>query len=237
MKSVLKLSPLILAATLLTATATHAQHLQGSLHFLLGQPQGEFQDNVPDLGFGVSGNFGYHFGNTPIMIGAEGAFLIYGNENRDEPFSETIPDVTVEVETSNNIVLFHALMRLQSPQGRFRPYIDGLVGVSYFFTETSVKDEDDFDPIASSTNQDDAAFSYGAAGGIMLMVYDSGKGRGKGFELSEVLIDFRIRYLLGGEATYLKEGSITRNNGQVAIDALQSRTDILTYQLGVSVNF
>ena len=47
------------------------------------------------------------------MIGADLAFMIYGSETRQEPFSLTIPDVTVEVETSNNIVLLHALARLQ----------------------------------------------------------------------------------------------------------------------------
>jgi hypothetical protein len=169
------------------------------------------------------------------MIGAEVQFMIYGSQTRREPFSETIPEVTVEVETSNNILLFHPLIRLQSPQGRIRPYIDGLLGLNYFFTETSVRDEDVFgEPIASSTNQEDTAFSYGAGGGVMFLVHQSEKPR---FKLSEILIDFRVRYLFGGEATYLKEGSITVENGQVAIDALRSRTDLLTYQLGVAFGF
>jgi len=224
--------------SLLAAPPGHSQHLQASANFLLGQPQNEFQDNVEDLGFGVGGNFEYHFGTSPIMIGAEIQFMIYGSETRREPFSETIPDVTVEVETSNNILLFHTLMRLQSPQGRVRPYIDGLLGLNYFFTETSVRDEDVFgEPIASSTNQQDAALSYGAGGGVMFLVHQSEKPQGSGFKLSEILIDFRVRYLFGGEATYLKEGSITVENGQVAIDALRSRTDLLTYQLGVAFAF
>jgi len=238
MKSVFKLMLLTVAVLLLMAPAIRAQHLQASLNFLLGQPQNEFQDNVEDLGFGLGGNFGYHFGNSPIMVGAEIQYMIYGSQTRNVPFSETIPDVTVEVETSNNILLFHALARLQSPTGRFRPYLDGLWGLNYFFTETSVRDEDAFEEeIASSTNQQDAAFSYGAGGGVMLQVYQSRKPETGGVKLSEVLIDFRVRYLFGGEATYLKEGSITVENGQVAIAALRSRTDLLTYQLGVSFSF
>ncbi len=235
MNAFFKRTIFIIAGILLTTAAARAQHLQASANFLLGQPQNEFQDNVENLGFGFGGNFGYHFGASPIMIGAEIQYMIYGSQTRDEPFSETIPDVTVEVETSNNILLFHTLMRLQSPQGRVRPYIDGLLGLNYFFTETSVRDEDVFgEPIASSTNQQDAAFSYGAGGGVMFLVHRSEKPR---FKLSEILIDFRVRYLFGGEATYLKEGSITVENGQVAIDALRSRTDLLTYQLGVAFAF
>ncbi len=233
----LKRTTLIIVGVLFIAPTASAQHLQASINLLLGQPQNEFQDNVEDFGFGLGGNFGYHFGASPIMLGAEFQYMIYGSQTRRVPFSETIPDVTVEVETSNNILLFHALARLQSSTGTFRPYLDGLLGLNYFFTETSVRDEDGLDePIASSTNQDDAAFSYGAGGGVMLRVYQSQKPAG-GVKLSEVLIDFRIRYLFGGEATYLKEGSITVNDGQVAIDALRSRTDLLTYQLGVSFNF
>lgn len=238
MKSAFKLSLFTIAGLLLTAPAIHAQHLQASINFLLGQPQNEFQDNVEDLGFGLGGNFGYHFGTSPIMIGAEVQYMIYGSQTRREPFNDNIPDVTVEVETSNNILLFHALARLQSPSGTFRPYLDGLLGLNYFFTETSVRDEDGFDePIASSTNQEDVALSYGAGGGVMLQVHKSRHPETGGVRLREVLIDFRIRYLFGGEATYLKEGSITVNNGQLAIDALRSRTDLLTYQLGVSFNF
>lgn len=238
MKPFFKATTLAIVGLLIAAPAAHSQHLQASANFLLGQPQNEFQDNVEDLGFGVGGNFGYHFGTSPIMLGAEVQYMIYGSQTRNVPFSETIPEVTVDVETSNNILLFHLLARLQSPTGAFRPYLDGLFGVNYFFTETSVRNEDVFgEPIASSTNQDDAALSYGAGGGVMLRVYHSQKPETGGVKLSEVLIDFRVRYLFGGEATYLKEGSITVNEGAVEIDALRSRTDLLTYQLGVAFNF
>jgi hypothetical protein len=71
----------------------------------------------------------------------------------------------------------------------------------------------------------------------MLRVYYSQKPETGRVKLNEVLIDFRIRYLFGGEATYLKEGSITVSDGAVEIDARRSRTDLLTYQLGVSFNF
>jgi hypothetical protein len=238
MKDFFKQTLLIITTVLLTAPTAHGQHLQASLNLLLGQPQNEFQDNVEDLGFGLGGNFGYHFGTSPIMLGAEIQYMIYGSQTRREPFNDNIPDVTVEVETSNNILLFHLLARLQSPTGTFRPYLDGLFGMNYFFTETSVRDEDVFgEPIASSTNQDDAALSYGAGGGVMLRVYYSQKPETGRVKLNEVLIDFRIRYLFGGEATYLKEGSITVSDGAVEIDARRSRTDLLTYQLGVSFNF
>jgi hypothetical protein len=111
----------------------------------VGQPQDEFQENVEDLGFGLGGMFAYRPGSGPLMIGADMEFAIYGSETRQEPFSLTIPDVTVEVKTSNNILLLHALARVQANRGIYRPYLDGLIGMHYFFTQTEVRDEDDFE--------------------------------------------------------------------------------------------
>ena len=212
-----------------------AQDFQAGLNFLLGQPQGEFKENVEDLGFGIGGMFAFRPGNSPVMIGLDVEYMLYGSETRQEPFSHTIPDVTVEVATRNNILLTHALLRLQGKSGIFRPYLDGLIGMHYFFTETQVRDEDNFveEPIASTINQSDIAFSYGGGAGAMFLVHQKREGS----RLTEVLIDFRVRYLLGGVATYLKKGSITRQNGTAIIDPLRSRTDLLTYQFGVVFNF
>ncbi len=212
----------------------HAQNFQAGVNFLFGQPKGEFKENVEDLGFGIGGMFAFRPGNSPVMIGVDVEYMLYGSETRQEPFSHTIPDVTVEVETRNNILLTHGLLRLQGKSGIFRPYLDGLIGMHYFFTETKVRDEDDFaEPIASTTNQQDIAFSYGTGGGVMFLVHQKQEGS----KLTEVLIDFRVRHSFGGEATYLKKGSITRENGTAIIDPLRSRTDLLTYQFGVVFSF
>ncbi len=207
---------------------------------MLGFPQGEFSDNVDNIGFGLGGFFGVAPSSGPIIVGAEFGFLIYGNESRKEPFSTTIPDVTVDVETSNNIVLGHLFLRLQSPVGKVRPYVEGLVGFNYLFTRTTIKNESlTDDEIASSTNFDDVTMSYGTGGGVMIRVYDGrNKRRAEGRkQIDGVLIDFRIRYFSGGEAEYLKEGSIRRPNSQVEYDVEKSRTDLLTFQLGVVLSF
>lgn len=218
----------------------YSQNFTAYGDLLLAFPRGEFEENVSEVGYGLGGGFGYHFGDSPLMLGAEIQFIRYGNETRREPFSNTIPDVTVEVETSNNILLFHPLLRLQSTAGAIRPYLDGLIGLSYFFTETAVRDEDNIggENIASSTNHDDSVLSYGFGGGLMIRVYQAERqntgGRTKRHEL---LIDFRVRYMFGGETTYLKEGSITRDNGTIKIDPIRSTTDLMLFQLGVAFMF
>lgn len=91
---------LCLLVTFFGAGNVTAQNFLLSLNFLTGDPKGEFDDNVENLGFGFSGMFGYHPNASPVMIGGELAFMRYGSETRNEPFSTTIPDVRVDVETS-----------------------------------------------------------------------------------------------------------------------------------------
>ncbi len=205
-------------------------------HFMLGFPQGEFKDNVDRIGGGFSGEFLVSLRPAPVKIGASVGFLIYGSETREEPFSTTIPDVTVDVTTNNNILLAHLLLRLQPVKGLFRPYADGLLGFNYLFTETKIESREQ--QVAASTNFDDFAFSYGGGGGVMIRVYDGTKKKKTGkFHLAAVLIDARVRYLKGSEAEYLKEGSVSRENTEVTYDVSESNTDLLTAQIGAILEF
>ena len=226
---------LIIAAFLvLTQPALGQSNFQGGLNFMAGFPQGEFKDNVDENGFGIGGEILYSPSTSPFGIGISLGFMNYGEESRREPFSTTIPDVEVEVSTTNNIVMGHLLFRAQSKIGPIRPYLDGLVGFNYLFTETRIEDVDDEEEIASSTNLDDGVFSYGAGGGVMLRLFTSKAKKGK---VWSILLDLGARYILGGEAEYLKEGSIKRVGGRVVFDKIKSKTDLLTARLGVIVEF
>lgn len=211
---------------------------QGGINFALGFPQEEFERNVDNTGFGIGLDFTVAPSLSPVSFGGSFGFLIYGSETRQEPFSTTIPDVTVEVETQNSILQGHLLMRLQPNSGFVRPYIDGLLGFNYLFTQTEIKDDSFGEEIASSTNFDDFAFSYGAGGGFMIRVYDGPAHKGLiPAKVPTVLIDLRIRYLKGGEAEYLKEGSIGREAGRVFYDVSKSETDLITSHIGVVLEF
>jgi hypothetical protein len=218
------------------------------LHGLVGIPTGEFGDTVTDAGFGMTGMLGYGIGVAPIMLGLEGGFMIYGSKERTEPWSETIPDVHVKVRTTNSLAFGHLLLRLQPQSGMVRPYLDGLAGFNYLSTSTSVNNEGSSDgesTIASSTNQSDVVFSYGAGGGIMIRLHerdaslpkpatdDEEEERGP----AEVLLDLNGRYMWGGAADYLTENSIIRNGSNVQYDVKHSRTDIIALKIGVVVRF
>ena len=240
MKYSLFLSVVLLVGLVAPRTAEAQVQPYGDVHFIVGLPQGDVDRHVDDVGFGLAAFGGLGIYDSPLVVGLEIAGMIYGHERRNEPFSTTIPDVTVDVETSNNIVMGHFVLRLQPRTGTMRPYVDGLFGGKYLFTQTQIENErwTDQQPIATSTNFDDSAFSYGLGGGVNVLLYEGMVGADEG-ERRHMSFNLNVgaRYLFGSEAEYLKEGSIRRENGEVSFDVDRSRTDMLVPQLGVKVVF
>ncbi len=206
----------------------------------IGLPQGEFGDNVDNVGIGGTGFFAFNFPQSPLAVGASIGFMIYGSETRQEPW---ILPVYVDVTTTNSILMGHFFLRLQPPRGRILPYFDGLAGFNYLWTDTSIKDEDEpgGEEIASSRQLSDVTFSYGVGGGLMFRVYQAPERKGIGRQLASVYIDLGLRYLKGGEAEYLREGDIEivprEGDDEVIYHINKSTTDILTIHLGASFAF
>lgn len=224
---------------LFTSTIFAQGPFQVGINFTTGIPQNEFADNVDNTGFGGSARFLYNLPSSALSVGATVGFLVYGTDTRNEQLSPNIPEVTVDVNTSNNIFMSHVLLRLQSPRRAFvKPYLIGMFGFNYLFTETTIKDEDDWgddDDNYSSTNFDDITFSYGGGGGLAIKVYD---GYGKNSSgLDAVNIDIGLRFIAGGEAEYLKKGDILRDDGNIKYNTNKSTTDLLTIHVGVSFDF
>ncbi|HMN49013.1 MAG TPA: hypothetical protein PKD67_07765 [Ignavibacteriaceae bacterium] len=222
--------PLIILFLLTLTGKSTAQ--QVGINLSLAIPQGEFADQVDNLGGGLSGEFLILSPKlkSPIGFGINLGYYIYGMESRREPWSNTIPDVFLDVNRTNNLFNFHILFQIGLPQGRIRPYAEGLFGGSYLYTETSVSGQYNSDNIASTTNYDDWAWSYGVGGGILILL--------SGDPVTEegaVYLDLKGRYLFGSEAEYLKEGSVEIIGGQVRYYPSQSKTDLLTLHAGVKI--
>ena len=220
---------------------------EAGLSFMVGVPQGEFSDNVSDPGFGIDLYGGLGLAPSPFTLGLDVGFMVYGRDVRTVPFSSTVgPAVNVDVITTNNIVQSHLILRLQPQSGSVRPYVDGRFGFKYLFTETRVRDEDDFDneSIASSNNFDDFALSYGAGAGVAINLY---RPRMKPDQpgtpsIGAVELVIGAKYLLGSEADYLREGALVdlNENGRLdesELNIARSRTSLLEPHLGVQVRF
>jgi hypothetical protein len=228
---------IIIAGTLIcwAGSVTAQTNFSGGLHFNVGFPEGDLKDQLDRNAYGIGGQLFYSPQRSPIAIGLELGYLNYGRESRREPFSTTIPDVTVKVSTSNNIVQGFLVARVGIPNGPIQPYGDAIIGFNYLFTETKISDVDEpTENVASSVNLDDGAFAYGFGGGLMVPVYTGRANNNRPFQIS---IDVGARYVLGDRAQYLKEGSIRRQNGKVRYDLIESKTNMVRLHVGVMGRF
>jgi hypothetical protein len=231
----MKTKILVIAVFLSLISSNKVLAQAGGLNIMLGFPAGEFRENVTRTGFGLSGQFLFlsPTAQRPFGIGLNVGYLNYGQETRREPFSLTIPDVTVDVERSNNLVNFHVLFQLGFGSGSVRPFVEGLFGGSYIFTETTIRSRGSQE-VASSTNFDDFAWSYGSGGGILIQL---SSGDEEDTDNGALFLDLKVRYLFGSEAEYLKEGSVIIGNGKVNYQVSKSKTDLITAHVGVVAYF
>jgi hypothetical protein len=203
------------------------EKFQASADLTLGFPLGVFNKNMDHSGVGGSGYFAFKFKDSPFSAGLSFSVLVLGSQTRAELFSAEIPEVEVDVTTRNYILMGHLVLRIQPPEGELRPYVEGLLGFNYLWTETGVYDQGWGDrAIASSVNQSDLAWSAGAGGGLMIRICEKKRNREKG--IFGIFVDVCARYLLGGRAEYLSEGGIIDDDGRLVYDTHLSRTNLLS---------
>lgn len=250
---------LLAAAALLVATPATAQGElnppsapdaeptvsgQFNVRGTVGIPQGGLRSNISGPGGGVHLSLGGWTGQRPVLIGVDVGILNYGRTTDEVPFSSTVgPRVPVQVTTKNNVVETHLSLRLQPRTGRFRPYVEGLVGFKYLFTRTEIE-EDNFgndtdDDITGSTNYDDFAFSGGAGAGVDVRIFQQDNPEKK---VRAVDLQLGVQYVWGSEAEYLAEGQLTdeNDNGRLdrsELDVRRSRTTFLQPHFGVTLRF
>jgi hypothetical protein len=224
---------LLLVFSVLPAAAQRVE-LGGDI--LVGLPQNEFRRNIDAVGGGLSAHIGYAPEESPFLLGFRLLYLNYGSENRSDVIAGPFSPIDADVTTSNNILMGHLLARLGAHVGRFRPFVEGFLGYNYLFTETTVRGENTGETIASETNLDDGAFGYGGGGGFQFSItgenLDDPAAPPDGLSLS-----LSARYMFGGKAKYLKEGSIRQENGTLVYYTHESTTDLLMIALGVTYYF
>lgn len=194
---------------------------------LVSQPKGEFAENI-DNGFG-----GDLFGL--FKLDPAGALSLRADVGGAQYGRETLPTtyafggrVGFRVETTNSIFWAALGPQLMIPVGRIRPYASAAIGVMDFSTNSSVRGTGQYagQTFASTENQSDNSHTWIFGGGF----YFPFTGR-----LSMMAIDVGGKYFTGGHATYLREGAIRDNpDGTITIFPSHSRTDLVTWHVGVS---
>lgn len=210
---------------------TGEPRFMGGVSFDIGQPSGAFNRYV-DEGFGLGAHGLYRVGQTgALAVRLDGGFLNYGHETARVALSSTVGGrIMVDLTTTNNIAWLGVGPQLMAPQGAIRPYVNAIAGLSYFATTSSVQGaHGDDEPFARTTNYDDTQFSWGGGAGVLVPMRSSARTR--------VSLDLGARYHDNGRnVRYLREGGIRdMPNGDIMLDVIQSRADLITYHLGVSI--
>jgi hypothetical protein len=236
MKRVRMVAAAAIALVALGQLSSAQDRFQASLNFLLAYPQNDFRNNVDRIFYGISGEFFFRPAKSPFSVGISLEYMNYGRVTRTEPWSADIPEVWVDVTTRNSIFSAAAVLRLSPTEGPFRPYVEGLFGFNYLFTTTSISDDDGWsENISTTTNFDDWALTYGAGAGVILRALDI-RSRG-GRSVFSLYFEFGLRYLKGGTAEYLQEGSILRDSGSLSYTPLISTTDLVKSHFGIVFRF
>jgi hypothetical protein len=204
---------------------------------VLMNARGSFGRNVDQLGYGIGGHALMRVDPRGILsLRAELATAQYGSEHTDIAYSPYFGGrVGLEVNTRNAVSWVGIGPELTIPLGRVRPYVNGSINYARFSTVSDLKG-DGYDQngnyqsnqtLASSQNQHDGTSARALGAGIHVPV-------GPRRWLTDAHLG--VRYFDGGEADYLREGSITDNSdGSISFTPLRSRTPFVSYQLGVSV--
>ncbi len=226
--------------TVLTSSAFGQTRFNVNINAEFGFPQGDYQENINKPGIGAGFDFVFFPSSASFGVGASVGFMGIGSESRTEMIYTSLIDFEADIKTSNYVTMWHLLFRAQKRYGIFRPYIDGLFGFNYLYTSTEIREEGKWDEEIRIKNHDDAELSYGGGGGLQINLYERYKKRESEEDSAasfSVLLDMRLRYIKCGETTYLKKGSISKINGETVYNVFKTETDIVTMQIGVSVNF
>lgn len=221
----------ILVALAATAGGARAVDQEGGARLMVASPRGDFGEAVDSEGFGLD----LHYGLRPdraLTIGLGLNAMIYGSESRK--YSHPLVE-DYEVETSNNLAGAYLFAQWRPLAGVVQPYLEARAGLTYLWTESSIRDEDwwDADEVARKTNQDDFATCWGGGGGLLIRVSEGDREQRK----PGVFLDAKVNWIRGAEADYLAEGDVSIVDDRPVFNVSRSTTDLTTYALGVALTF
>jgi hypothetical protein len=218
------------ASTAMPAQAQLRSRLRGGIDggLLIAQPVGTFKNYVnAGVGFGLGGGINLDRDGIVSLRGDLG-FLIYGSETmRSRLGTGPLGRVDVDVTTSNNIVMGTVGPQLAVPSGPIRPYVNGFVGFSYFFTQSGVEGASTEYQFANSENYHDGGLTLGYTVGTKIPLVIRNR--------VDVSIDLSARYFANGTRRYLREGSITDGPNGPIFTPIESETNLWAYRIGASI--
>ena len=191
------------------------QRPEVGLNVALGLGRGQFQQFV-DAAVGFGG-----YGSLPVAL--HGGLALRADlsvlYHEFDTWSGFPP-----IETKSYITSFRAGPQLAVGMGRVRLYGFGAGGFSYFATDAAYDTR--CDCVFNTTLQDDWTWATEIGGGLRIALGGSD---------ASVALDFGVRALRNGKATYVTQGGVTQNSdGSFTIRPHTSEAHLLVMQVGVS---
>lgn len=208
--------------------STFARHSSGGIVFSQTRPIGELANNI-GFGYGATGNYIYRLDKAGIAgLRLAGSWSEYGSEKIRAPLSYSVGGrIQVDVTTSNTIGTLTLGPEFMFPEGIIRPYAHAGVGAIWFATMSSVQGIDSYESEFQTRNYSDWTPTWTAGGGLHIPMAR---------RETAVLLDIGVDYFYGGDASYLRKGSIVDlPNGDIQINPLYSETRFLNVSIGLRI--
>ena len=220
-------------AAMAAASGAQAQDTQEevlptiSITFNVGNAVGDLSEYF-DRGFGAQLSGFYPLEEMGIArIRADIGFLVYGVERQRHCFPVPIGcRINAEVQTTNSIGYGGVGPEFGFPMGAIEPYVYGTIGLSVFWTESSLVERTGEDYL-DTTHLADGNFAWRAGGGVRVRLT---QGR------SPVALNFAVERHDNGVAEFLTKGDIVdHTDGRITLRSNRSQADLVTLRIGVTI--
>lgn len=208
-----------------------AQKVNTSVHGMVGLPMGEYEQSLDQIGYGPEVSFRVSVSESPLWIGLDFGQLSLKQQTR---FINK-GDKDLELVPLKGEILAHVVFRVQIEREGFVPYLEGLIGMQHFYSQ-SIDEKDPIyfeqdDATGFSTSEADKVLSGGVGAGFLFHVYQFKDEKSR---FKDLYVDTRLRFLTGGNIEIIKE--LTTTNGP-DYKSFNVRPNTVTIQIGLSFDF
>lgn len=246
-RRVVTISALVLTlALILSERAWGQKSAEFELSAVRGIGIGETGDRMGRAGWGGSFYGGWFLKETPFTLGFRLALVNYGAEHNRDLFGYAGSD-PADMRYSYNFLTTHVVFRIQPRQAFFRPYLEALAGLHYFFTQAYTGRssavpfmvggtvllivQDESDTLLSSVVP-----SAGLGGGLKIRLAKFNAVRKSSGIPWSLFLDLHGHYLVGGTARYLSPGSLSLEGDRLIYEIQHSRISMFSWSLGLSLS-
>ena len=203
---------LLVLTLLLTASPARGGELQAGAGYVLVAPVGEMADLFDPVGHGLNIELAYRFERAWLSVGGSLGWTWLGDQRRSPGADGGVGSDSLLLRTDRTATLVDAVVRFQPRFGIVTPYVEGLIGASFFNRTSSLQDRATRSVYISGERHSDIAFNWGAGAGLMIEVFRPALGS------TRLAIDLGLRYIGGLETSQLPADAIIQTDGIPNID-------------------